>query len=133
MILYTFVFQYNLTEMVIAIGFEGSANKIGIGIIQDGTVLSNPRRTYITPPGQGTSFESDIYLYIYIYIVFIQLLSYFCIKHINCGEVTSGSMKYVYNFFFKLDYLKLFQILLISYIIYDLTNLTVPGLHHLQF
>lgn len=39
--------------MVIAIGFEGSANKIGIGIIQDGTVLSNPRRTYITPPGQG--------------------------------------------------------------------------------
>jgi N6-L-threonylcarbamoyladenine synthase len=42
--------------MVIAIGFEGSANKIGIGIIQDGTVLSNPRRTYITPPGQGNSF-----------------------------------------------------------------------------
>lgn len=40
-------------EMVIAIGFEGSANKIGIGIIQDGKVLSNPRRTYITPPGQG--------------------------------------------------------------------------------
>ncbi|XP_076110973.1 putative tRNA N6-adenosine threonylcarbamoyltransferase [Mytilus galloprovincialis] len=39
--------------MVIAIGFEGSANKIGIGIIQDGKVLSNPRRTYITPPGQG--------------------------------------------------------------------------------
>jgi N6-L-threonylcarbamoyladenine synthase len=42
--------------MVIAIGFEGSANKIGIGIIHDGTVLSNPRRTYITPPGQGNSF-----------------------------------------------------------------------------
>lgn len=39
--------------MVIAIGFEGSANKIGIGILQDGKVLSNPRRTYITPPGQG--------------------------------------------------------------------------------
>eukprot|EP00918_Siedleckia_nematoides_P052380 GHVU01114473.1.p1 GENE.GHVU01114473.1~~GHVU01114473.1.p1 ORF type:complete len:336 (+),score=26.63 GHVU01114473.1:32-1039(+) len=39
--------------MVIAIGFEGSANKIGIGIMQDGKTLSNPRRTYITPPGQG--------------------------------------------------------------------------------
>ncbi|XP_074645440.1 tRNA N6-adenosine threonylcarbamoyltransferase-like [Tubulanus polymorphus] len=39
--------------MVIAIGFEGSANKIGIGIIEDGNVLSNPRRTYITPPGEG--------------------------------------------------------------------------------
>lgn len=39
--------------MVVAIGFEGSANKIGIGIIRDGEVLSNPRRTYITPPGEG--------------------------------------------------------------------------------
>ena len=41
--------------MVIVIGFEGSANKIGIGIIRDGEVLSNPRRTYITPPGEGNS------------------------------------------------------------------------------
>ncbi|KAL4237604.1 hypothetical protein ACF0H5_002318 [Mactra antiquata] len=39
--------------MVICIGFEGSANKLGIGIIKDGEVLSNPRDTYITPPGQG--------------------------------------------------------------------------------
>ncbi len=29
--------------MVVIIGFEGSANKIGVGIIQDGQVLSNPR------------------------------------------------------------------------------------------
>lgn len=41
--------------MVVAIGFEGSANKIGVGIVRDGEVLSNPRRTYITPPGQGKS------------------------------------------------------------------------------
>lgn len=40
--------------MVIAIGFEGSANKLGIGIIKDDVVLSNPRRTYISPPGEGT-------------------------------------------------------------------------------
>ena len=39
--------------MVIAVGFEGSANKLGIGIVKDGVVLSNPRRTYITPPGEG--------------------------------------------------------------------------------
>ncbi|XP_017776063.1 PREDICTED: probable tRNA N6-adenosine threonylcarbamoyltransferase [Nicrophorus vespilloides] len=39
--------------MVVAIGFEGSANKLGIGIVVDGTVLSNCRRTYITPPGEG--------------------------------------------------------------------------------
>ncbi|KAG5830442.1 hypothetical protein ANANG_G00310670 [Anguilla anguilla] len=39
--------------MTVVIGFEGSANKIGVGIVRDGVVLSNPRRTYITPPGQG--------------------------------------------------------------------------------
>ncbi|XP_034940067.1 probable tRNA N6-adenosine threonylcarbamoyltransferase [Chelonus insularis] len=39
--------------MVIAIGFEGSANKLGIGIIRDNTILSNVRHTYITPPGEG--------------------------------------------------------------------------------
>ena len=39
--------------MVVAIGFEGSANKLGIGIMRDGKVLANPRVTYITPPGEG--------------------------------------------------------------------------------
>lgn len=39
--------------MVTAIGFEGSANKLGVGIIRDGKVLSNVRKTYITPPGEG--------------------------------------------------------------------------------
>ncbi|KAI9178136.1 hypothetical protein LWI28_023123 [Acer negundo] len=39
---------------MIALGFEGSANKIGVGVVTlDGTILSNPRYTYITPPGQG--------------------------------------------------------------------------------
>lgn len=39
---------------MIALGFEGSANKIGIGIVKsDGTILANPRHTYITPPGHG--------------------------------------------------------------------------------
>nr|CAB3264588.1 probable tRNA N6-adenosine threonylcarbamoyltransferase [Phallusia mammillata] len=35
------------------IGFEGSANKLGVGIVRDGQVLSNPRHTYISPPGEG--------------------------------------------------------------------------------
>ncbi|XP_067008545.2 probable tRNA N6-adenosine threonylcarbamoyltransferase [Anabrus simplex] len=39
--------------MVVSIGFEGSANKLGIGIVRDGEVLSNSRKTYITPPGEG--------------------------------------------------------------------------------
>ncbi|KAB2039536.1 hypothetical protein E1A91_D02G017000v1 [Gossypium mustelinum] len=43
-----------MKKKMIAIGFEGSANKIGIGVVTlDGTILSNPRHTYITPPGQG--------------------------------------------------------------------------------
>ena len=42
----------------IALGLEGSANKLGAGIIKHSTdgsthVLSNVRHTYITPPGEG--------------------------------------------------------------------------------
>eukprot|EP01132_Coremiostelium_polycephalum_P010939 gene10939-13398_t len=40
--------------MVLVMGFEGSANKLGIGIVKDdGTIISNIRHTYITPPGEG--------------------------------------------------------------------------------
>jgi len=35
------------------LGLEGSANKIGVGVVSDGKILSNPRRTYNAPPGQG--------------------------------------------------------------------------------
>lgn len=44
---------------MIAIGMEGSANKIGIGIMshpKDGSppqVLANIRHTYVSPPGEG--------------------------------------------------------------------------------
>ncbi|RWW70800.1 hypothetical protein BHE74_00021501 [Ensete ventricosum] len=39
---------------LIAVVFEGSANKIRVGFVAlDGTILSNPRHTYITPPGHG--------------------------------------------------------------------------------
>jgi N6-L-threonylcarbamoyladenine synthase len=40
-------------QVVVIIGFEGSANKIGVGIIRDEIVLSNPRHTFISPPGHG--------------------------------------------------------------------------------
>lgn len=37
-----------------ALGIEGSANKIGIGIVApDGSILANVRRTFVTPPGTG--------------------------------------------------------------------------------
>jgi N6-L-threonylcarbamoyladenine synthase len=36
------------------LGIEGSANKIAIAVVDfDGNIISNPRRTYITPPGTG--------------------------------------------------------------------------------
>lgn len=40
--------------MRIALGVEGSANKIAVGVVaEDGSILSNVRKTYITPPGTG--------------------------------------------------------------------------------
>lgn len=42
------------SKRIISLGIEGSANKIGVGIVdQDGNIYSNPRYTYITPPGTG--------------------------------------------------------------------------------
>jgi len=48
----------NPDKALFALGLEGSANKLGAGIMQhnpDGTtaVLANVRHTYITPPGEG--------------------------------------------------------------------------------
>lgn len=41
-------------KRTLSLGIEGSANKIGVGVVdQSGTVLSNVRETYITPPGSG--------------------------------------------------------------------------------
>lgn len=38
---------------MIILGFEGSANKLGIGVIRDGVALVNARITYSPPTGQG--------------------------------------------------------------------------------
>ena len=39
---------------MIALGIEGSANKLGVGIVrEDGSILSNVRHTFITPPGHS--------------------------------------------------------------------------------
>eukprot|EP00768_Dysnectes_brevis_P004763 gnl/Dysnectes_brevis/3454_a4375_513.p1 GENE.gnl/Dysnectes_brevis/3454_a4375_513~~gnl/Dysnectes_brevis/3454_a4375_513.p1 ORF type:complete len:353 (-),score=84.30 gnl/Dysnectes_brevis/3454_a4375_513:259-1317(-) len=37
----------------IILGIEGSANKLGIGIVKDGEIIANVRRTYVPPTGQG--------------------------------------------------------------------------------
>lgn len=47
-----------LAEPILALGLEGSANKLGVGVVRhnpDGSVdvLSNVRHTYVTPPGTG--------------------------------------------------------------------------------
>lgn len=47
------------THIMIAIGLEGSANKLGVGLIQhldnggEPVILSNIRDTYNAPPGEG--------------------------------------------------------------------------------
>jgi N6-L-threonylcarbamoyladenine synthase len=49
--------ELTATKPVIALGIEGSANKIGVGILKfdhgEYSILSNPRKTYITRPGEG--------------------------------------------------------------------------------
>jgi len=41
-------------KRILALGIEGSANKISVGIVDStGNILSNPRKTFITPPGTG--------------------------------------------------------------------------------
>jgi len=45
-------------DVIYALGIEGSANKVGVGLVKysEGVgyeILSNPRKTYISPPGQG--------------------------------------------------------------------------------
>lgn len=43
-----------MSKPFLTLGIEGSANKIGVGILtKDGTILANPRKTFITPPGTG--------------------------------------------------------------------------------
>ena len=41
-------------DRFLILGIEGSANKIGIGVVdQEGNIISNPRKTFVTPPGTG--------------------------------------------------------------------------------
>ena len=43
-----------MQKKIIALGIEGSANKISVGIVdEEGTIYANPRFTFITPPGTG--------------------------------------------------------------------------------
>jgi N6-L-threonylcarbamoyladenine synthase len=38
---------------MIVLGLEGSANKLGIGILINKEIISNERRTFVPPPGEG--------------------------------------------------------------------------------
>lgn len=38
---------------MLILGIEGSANKLGVGIINGNSILANIRRTYTPPPGEG--------------------------------------------------------------------------------
>ncbi|CBZ52471.1 putative glycoprotease family domain-containing protein [Neospora caninum Liverpool] len=46
--------QYPASGSLLCLGIESSANKVGVGIVSsNGEILSNPRETFITPPGTG--------------------------------------------------------------------------------
>ena len=46
--------EKEVKKRLIALGIEGSANKISVGIVtSEGEILANPRKTFITPPGVG--------------------------------------------------------------------------------
>lgn len=46
---------------MLVLGIEGSANKVGIGIVNEkGEFLANTRHTYITPPGQSSPLASRL-------------------------------------------------------------------------
>lgn len=48
-------------KVTYALGIEGSANKIGVGIVDSaGNILANPRKTYITPPGSSLVLLSSL-------------------------------------------------------------------------
>lgn len=38
---------------MIVLGIEGSANKLGVGIVKDREILANLRKTYVPPAGEG--------------------------------------------------------------------------------
>lgn len=43
-----------LPTTMLVLGLEGSANKLGVGVVDDkGTILANVRHTFVTPPGTG--------------------------------------------------------------------------------
>jgi N6-L-threonylcarbamoyladenine synthase len=53
------VYKPNSKGQTIVLGIEGSANKVGVGVLcydektKTYETLSNPRKTYISPIGQG--------------------------------------------------------------------------------
>ncbi|XP_070536923.1 tRNA N6-adenosine threonylcarbamoyltransferase-like isoform X2 [Ptychodera flava] len=84
--------------MPTVIGFEGSANKLGVGIIRNGEVLSNPRVTFITPPGQGPGMGAPLVSVAVVARTVAQLWKKpiigvnHCIGHIEMGRLITGAV-----------------------------------------
>lgn len=82
---------------MIAIGLEGSANKLGIGIIMDKRVLANERVTYVTPPGTGfLPGETARHHRQHIVILIKRALKTACIKlqDVDCVCFTKGKLSF---------------------------------------
>ncbi|XP_030664227.1 probable tRNA N6-adenosine threonylcarbamoyltransferase isoform X2 [Nomascus leucogenys] len=83
--------------MPAVLGFEGSANKIGVGVVRDGKVLANPRRTYVTPPGTGPGMGAPLVAVAVVARTVAQLWNKplvgvnHCIGHIEMGRLITGA------------------------------------------
>lgn len=83
---------------MISLGLEGSANKLGVGIMEDDRVLANIRHTYITPPGTGfLPGETARHHRQYVNGLIQQALQQASIsmEQIDCISYTKGIVTYV--------------------------------------
>ncbi|MCO5587544.1 hypothetical protein L7F22_041494 [Adiantum nelumboides] len=78
---------------MLALGIEGCAYKIGVGIVSlDGSILANPRHTYITPSGHGfLPRETAVYHQQHILPLVHAALNH-CVAHIEMGRVVTGAI-----------------------------------------
>ena len=61
-------------KRLIALGIEGSANKLGVGIVtSNGEILANPRDTFITPPGTGFAPNKTAHIAILVFFIILKI------------------------------------------------------------
>jgi N6-L-threonylcarbamoyladenine synthase len=112
-----------MKKTLISLGMEGSANKffkiyfkqklrLAIGVVtSDGSILSNLRHTYITPPGEGfkpTETAQHHREYILDMVQNAMDAAKVTPKDLDCISYTKGFVKFFFHFFKDLVFFHLF-------------------------